>query len=144
MLIPSIFTNDLLDNFFMDNYKPTENYVSSAKQKYLMSTDIKEFDDHYDILTDLPGFEKENVKATLKEGYLTIEASKSDASSADSDVAYVHKERFTGTCNRSFFVGKRITQEDLHAAYSNGVLTISVPKVKELPANEQSQYITIE
>ena len=55
----------------------------------------------------------------------------------------VRKERYTGSCNRSFYVGDRVTQEDIKAAFKDGVLALQVPK--DVPkAVEQPKLITIE
>lgn len=145
MLVPSIFANDLFDNFFNDAYKPTENFVHSANSRNLMNTDIKEYEDKYELGIELPGYAKEDVTASLKEGYLTIEAERhADNEIKDNNGKYIRKECFTGKCQRSFYVGEQVTQNDIHAAFNNGILTVTVPKIKEQPKVEENHFIAIE
>ena len=145
MLVPSIFSNDLFDDFFNDSYKPAQRYVQSANSRNLMNTDIKEFEDKYELGIELPGYKKEDVTASLKDGYLTIEAERhADETLKEHKGQYIRKECFTGKSQRSFYVGELVTQNDIHASFENGILTIVVPKIKEQPKVEQTNYISIE
>ena len=123
---------DLIDDFFDDNF-------FNKKEKNLMKTDIKEKKDKYVIEMDLPGFEKENIKLELNNGYLTI-SGKQENKIDEEEEKYVHKERFYGECTRSFFVGDNIKEEDIDAEFKNGILKIDIPKKeeqKELPETKQ-------
>ena len=135
MLMPSIFGENLFDDF-MDGFAfPTAN---------VMKTDIKENDKGYELDVDLPGYKKEDVKAELKDGYLTISASNDNTKEEkDEDGKYIRKERYTGSVSRSFYVGKYVTEEDIHAKFENGILKLSVPKV-DAPKVEENKYISIE
>lgn len=148
MLVPSIFANDLFDTFFddyNDSYTPSKKYAQSANSRNLMNTDIKEFEDKYELGIELPGYEKSDVAASLKDGYLTIEAERhADTSIKEKNGKYIRKECFTGKCQRSFYVGEQVTQNDIHAAFNNGILTITVPKIKEQPKVEENHFISIE
>ena len=111
----------------------------------LMKTDIKDVDGNYELSMDLPGFHKEDVKIQLKEGYLTIQASRTEnKDEKDNNGKYVHRERYTGQCSRSFYVGKDLTQEDIKAKFEDGVLKLTVPKIEKKPEEPKSKYITIE
>lgn len=123
---------DLFDEFFDDNF-------FNKKEKNLMKTDIKEKKDRYTIEMDLPGFEKENIKLELNNGYLTI-SGKQENKIDEEEEKYVHKERFYGECTRSFFVGDNIKEEDIDAEFKNGILKIDIPKKeeqKEIPETKQ-------
>lgn len=145
MLVPSIFSSDLFDNFFDVPYKARENFIRSANSRDLMSTDITEFEDKYELGVELPGYEKKDVTASLKDGYLTIEAERhAENQTKEKNGKYIHKECFTGKCQRSFYVGEQITQEDIRATFNNGILTVTVPKIKEQPKIEENHFITIE
>ena len=123
---------DLFDDFFDDNF-------FNKKEKNLMKTDIKEKKDKYIIEMDLPGFEKENIKLELNNGYLTI-SGKQENKIDEEEEKFVHKERFYGECTRSFFVGDNIKEEDIDAEFKNGILKIDIPKKeeqKELPETKQ-------
>lgn len=111
----------------------------------LMRTDIKEHDGGYDIVIDLPGFKKEDVEASLKEGVLTVSAKTSGETNDENEAGtYVRKERFSGQCSRSFYVGEDIEEEDIKAKFENGTLQIAVPKKVEQPKLEDARSISIE
>ena len=144
MLMPSIFGENLFDDF-MDGFAfPTANWNYAKNTANVMKTDIKENDKGYELDVDLPGYKKEDVKAELKDGYLTISAS-NDSSTEEKDEKgkYIRKERYTGSVSRSYYVGKYVTEEDIHAKFENGILKLSVPKV-DAPKVEQNKYIAIE
>ena len=144
MLMPSIFGENLFDDF-MDGFAfPTANWNYAKNTANVMKTDIKENDKGYELDVDLPGYKKEDVKAELKDGYLTISASNDNTKEEkDEDGKYIRKERYTGAVSRSFYVGKYVTEEDIHAKFENGILKLSVPKV-DAPKVEVNKYISIE
>ena len=110
-----------------------------------MRTDVKESDTGYELDIDLPGYKKENVKAELKNGYLTIQAKTSQNNDQkDENGKYIRRERYYGTCSRSFYVGEEIRQEDIKARFEDGILRVSVPKKEEKPVIEEIKYIPIE
>ena len=142
MLMPSIFANDLMDGFFD---APERNYKKSYYNSGLMKTDIKENKDGFEVIMDLPGFKKEDVKIQLKNGYLNIQATREEKKDEKDDKGkYVRRERYTGTCNRSFYVGSSIKHEDIHAKYEDGILKLSVPKKAPKAVEEKDGYIAIE
>lgn len=141
MLMPSIFGETLLDDFFGF---PKERYVKTNNTG-LMQTDISESDDSFSLVMNLPGFKKEDVKAELKDGYLTINASTNTSSEEkDDNGTYIRKERYSGSCSRSFYIGEAVTQEDIKAKFADGTLKIIVPKKEQKPEVEEAKYIAIE
>ena len=142
MLMPSIFGESLLDDFFED---PFDNYAYAMNTSNLMKTDVKDTDQGYEITMNLPGVKKEDVKAELKDGYLTISAvSNSKKDEKDGKGRYIRRERYSGSCSRSFYVGEDVGQEEIKAKFENGTLTLLVPKKEEKPAVEEKKYIAIE
>ena len=143
MLMPSIFGENLLDDFFDS---PFYDYSYRAGSADLMKTDIKDTDQGYEITMNLPGVKKEDVKAELKDGYLTISATaNSNKDEKDNKGHYIRRERYSGTCSRSFYVGDGVTQDEIKAKFENGALTLTVPKKEEKPAVEDNKkYIAIE
>lgn len=138
MLMPSIFGERLFDNFFDF---PFGNYSGNPAMK----TDVKEKDGNYELAIDMPGFKKEDLKAELKNGYLTISASTNkNNDEKDKDGRYIRRERYTGSCRRSFYVGEAVTQEDIKAKFEDGILKILVPKKEAQPKVEENKYIAIE
>ncbi len=142
MLMPSIFRDDLFDDFFG---APFRGYKFDSGTHQMMRTDIKDLDSSYEVTMDLPGVKKEDVNAELKDGYLTINAT-SDTQKEERDEAgrYIRRERYSGTCSRSFYVGEQITQEDIKARFENGTLKLQIPKKEARPAVEDKKYIAIE
>ena len=151
MLAPSIFgMNDLFDDFGdVFEFSPAfRKQVAAARN---ISSDIKELADGYQIEMELPGFSKEEVKAQLKDGYLTITAEHNAENKEENNeqgqkkeaVKYIRRERYYGKCQRSFFVGKNVTEEDINAKFENGILTMYVPKEVKKPQVEE-KFITIE
>ncbi|MGN0332522.1 MAG: Hsp20/alpha crystallin family protein [Lachnospiraceae bacterium] len=132
---------DLFDEMFRDPFF-TRSYDNSSTQ--IMKTDIHDKDGNYIIEMELPGYAKEDIKADLKDGYLTISASRNETKEEkDAKGNCLRKERYTGSCNRSFYVGEQVTQNDIKAAFKNGILTLQVPK--DMPkVEDQPQLITIE
>ena len=145
MLMPSIFGESLLDNFFDDFAgAPKSNLRFATPSNSIMKTDIRETDTHYELEIELPGYRKEDVQAELKDGYLVISAKNERVTEDTGNKEYIRRERFYGTSSRSFYVGKDIRQEDISARFENGVLMLSVPKHVQKPVEEEKKYISIE
>ena len=143
MLMPSIFGENLFDDF-MEGF-PFGSYRNASSFGSLMKTDIRDTNQGYELDIDMPGFRKEDIKAELKNGYLTIEAeSHQEKNEKDDNGRYIRRERYSGSCRRSFYVGKEVTQEDIKAKFDNGILKLTVPKKEALPKKEENHYIAIE
>ena len=151
MLMPSVFGENLFDDFFNGfpfyddrEVRNTEKKLYGKHAGNVMKTDIKESDNGYKLMIDLPGFTKDEVQVTLKDGYLTISAEKGlDKDEQEKDTGrYIRRERYSGACSRSFYVGEAVTEEDIKASFQHGILTLDVPK-KE-PAKPEAKRITIE
>jgi HSP20 family molecular chaperone IbpA len=146
MLMPSIFGENLFDDFFGDFGRPMRSAVNFGNAaSSIMKTDVKETDAGYEIDIDLPGYKKEDVKAELNEGYLTINASTQTSNDEkNSEGKYVRRERYSGTCSRSFYVGENVTQEEIKAKFEDGILKLFVPKKEEKEKLPENRYIAIE
>ena len=142
-MLPSIFGENLFDDWFESPIEKTffgeRNPLYGKHAKNLMKTDVRETDSSYELAIDLPGFKKEDIQAQLKNGYLTISASKGlDKDETDKEGRYIRQERYTGQCCRTFYVGDGISQEEIRAKFEDGILKLSVPK-KQPKAIESSQ-----
>ena len=152
MLVPSIFSNNFFDDFFEFPFIDDREERNAERKLYghhaanLMKTDIKEFDDKYEVEIDLPGFKKDEIKAELNNGYLTVSAAKGlDEDKEDKKTGkYIRRERYAGACQRSYYVGEDITEEDIKASFEHGILTLFVPKKEAKPAVEEKKYISIQ
>ena len=137
MMIPRRHDFDLFEDMFGDSF------FNEGESK-LMKTDIKEKKDEYVIDIDLPGYDKGGIKLNIQDGYLTVHAQVNKEENNEEKGKFVRKERYSGECSRSFYIGEDITEEDIKAKFKNGTLTIEVPKKerrKELP---EKKYIPIE
>ncbi len=141
MLMPSIFAENLFDEFF-DDFPMPRQFRNIDRQLYgknaarEMKTDVHEHEDHYEVDIDLPGFKKEEITLSLEEGYLTVNAAKGlDKDETDKKGRMIRQERYAGSMQRSFYVGEALTEEDITARFENGVLSLNVPKreAKKLP-----------
>ena len=148
MMMPSIFGENLFDDFMDDFSFPTfpnvdkELYGKHAKN--LMKTDVKETENAYEIDIDLPGFKKDEIQLELNDGYLTISAEKGlDKDEEDEKKHYLRRERYAGSMSRSFYIGEGITEEDIHAKYEYGILKLSIPK-EQPKAVPEKHFISIE
>ncbi|HIU84596.1 MAG TPA: Hsp20/alpha crystallin family protein [Candidatus Aphodousia gallistercoris] len=145
MLFPTIYGENLfddLDDFFDMEPRQVQRrdplYGKNASR--IMKTDIRETDKAFELDIDLPGFKKEDIQAHLKDGYLTISAQK-QVEHDDKDQKsgrYIRRERFSGSCSRSFYVGESVKEEDIEAKFENGILQLSIPKkAPEVPVQKQ-------
>ena len=135
MLMPTMRTN-VFDDLF-------NNPFFTKSESSMMKTDIKEHDNCYDLMIALPGVKKEDIKAELNDGYLTVSAeSNTSKDEKDDNGKYICRERYSGSYSRSFYVGDTVTEQDISAKFENGTLKLTVPKKESLP-EKQNKYIAI-
>lgn len=137
MMIPRRKDFDILEDIFKDP-------IFNVDESKIMKTDIKEHENNYSIVVDLPGYNKEDIKVSVEDGYLTIHATMNSENEEKEKGKFVRRERYFGECSRSFYVGDDITTEDIKANYKNGSLKLEVPKKevrKEIP---EKTYVEIE
>ena len=153
MLMPSIFGEDLFDDFMRDfpfyddkQARRAEKKLYGHRGRNLMKTDIRETDGSYELEMDLPGFTKDEVKVSLENGYLTVQAAKGlDEDEQEKKTGrYIRRERYAGDCERSFYVGEDVTQEEIKGEFKHGILRLSIPKKEAKPAVPEKKYIVIE
>ena len=151
MLMPSIFGNDMFGDFFTDpwfddkEFKDMQKKLYGHRAKNVMSTDVKEVENGYELEMDLPGFKKDEIKASVENGYLTISAARGlDEDEKDKKSGkYIRRERYAGACERSFYVGEGISQDDIKASFQHGILRLFIPKEPEKSV-EEKKYVAIE
>lgn len=150
-MLPTVFGRDFFDDFFDFPFfddrdvQKAERKLYGHRGKNLMKTDVQESDTGYVLEMDLPGFKKEDIQVSLNDGYLTIRAEKGTEQDQDNqDNRYIRRERYTGVCERSFYVGDYLTEKDIHGEFKHGVLKLTIPKQNAKPAVEEKKYIAIE
>ena len=140
-MLPAIFSRDI-DLF--DDMFPSRLF-SDQRDLDVMKTDVKETANGYELKIDLPGVRKENLKAELSDGYLTISATtESEDNEDDKKSKYIRRERSFGSFSRTFYVGENLKEEDVKARFDNGILVLDIPKLKDDECNENKRYIAIE
>jgi len=148
MLVPSIFGENLFDDWFDFPQWPDFRDLDKAERKLygrradrMMKTDVHEHEDHYEVDIDLPGFRKEEISLELNNGYLVISAAKEHEQKNKGKE--IRKERYSGSMQRSFYVGEQIKEEDVKAKFEHGVLSLELPK-KDTPKVPEKKTIMIE
>ena len=138
MLMPRRRDFDLFGDMFDDPF-------FTNNDSKMMKTDIKENDNNFELEIDLPGFKKDDIKMSIDDGYLTINAKQEDnKDEKDKHGKYVRRERYFGECSRSFYIGDDIKEEDIKAKYKNGTLRVEIPKKEEKKNLPNKKYIQIE
>lgn len=135
MLYPRIFNDSIFDDL-MDMTFPTFRDLEDVDKKlygknapHVMRTDVHEHDDRYEVDIDLPGFKKDEIGLSLENGYLTVTAAKGlDTDHNDKQGKLIRRERYAGSMQRSFYVGKNLDETDIKAKFEDGVLKLTVPK----------------
>lgn len=136
MLIPRKNNFDLWEDIFKDPFFNTND-------SKVMKTDIKENKNDYDIIIDLPGYDKENIKIDVDNGYLNVSASMNTTNEEKNDGKFVRRERYFGECSRSFYVGDNIETEDVQASFKNGILKLVIPKKEDKKEIQDKKYVEI-
>jgi HSP20 family molecular chaperone IbpA len=147
MLLPSIFGESLLDDL-MDmprfEFPDIDRKLYGKNAAHVMKTDVREHDGGYEVDIDLPGFKKDEIKLALENGYLSVSAAKAlNNDEKDKKGKVIRQERYSGSMQRSFYVGEGVTEEDIKAKFEDGVLKLTVPK-KEKEAVPEKKLIQIE
>ena len=137
LMIPRRNDFALLDDIFKDPF-------FNNNENGLMKTDIKENDDSYSIVVDLPGYSKDNIKIEVEDGYLTIHATINNENEETEKGKFVRRERYFGECSRSFYVGDSVETTDVKAAFKNGILSLEIPKKEDKKEIPEKKYVEIE
>ena len=112
-----------------------------------MKTDVKETEDGFEVSMDLPGFKKDEISAELKNGYLTIRAERQvnrDTPDGWKPGTYIRQERYSGSLQRSFYIGEGITEQEIHGKFENGTLSLTIPKKPEKEKVPKKHFVAIE
>lgn len=117
-----VFPHHFVNHFFDDFMKPFDGSYSVPK------VDVEDKETEYVLTTDLPGMAKEDIRLTYDNDILTISAHHEETKDEkDEKKNYIRKERTSNTFCRQFQVGG-IQKDHIQAAFSNGVLTVTLPK----------------
>ena len=144
MLMPSIFGESLFDEMMDFPWERERKAALKKMEKNIMKTDIKVKEDAYEVHVELPGYKKDQLSLELENGYLTVKAVKNaETQEKKEEGKYIRKERYSGSCSRSFYVGEEVKHEDISAKFEDGVLYLTIPKVDPNKVQEK-KHISIE
>ena len=139
-MLPSIFGESLLDDIwgsgFDRDWMAADRELYGKHAKNLMKTDVRESENGYEMAIELPGFQKEDIKVDLKDGYLTVSAQKSLNKEEHQGKKILRQERYSGSCSRTFYIGD-VKAEDVKGKYDAGILTLSFPKEDQRQIEEK-------
>lgn len=151
MFMPTIFGENLFDDFMNDFFRDADREMRRLQKRLyghhgnnLMKTDVKETDNGYELAMDLPGFTKDDIEISLNHDYLVISASKNlnQDEKNEENGRYIRRERYSGACRRSFYVGNGVSEADIRAEFKHGILMLFIPKAEnKIP---EKKYIAIE
>ena len=145
--LPAVFGENMMDLFddfdrdFFRGFGRPEHMLYGKNAPRMMKTDVKETDEGYELAVDLPGFKKEEIRLDLNNGYLTISTEKSLENKEEKHGKMLRQERYSGTMQRSFYVGENLTEEDVKAKYEDGVLTVCLPRKEAQKVQEKKQIL---
>ena len=152
MMVPYMFNEALMDDLFSNDWEHDFDRAMKAaaprgmfgkRAANVMKTDVRELENTYELDIDLPGFKKEEVNIELDKGYLTISATRTaDNDEQDKKGQYIRRERYSGECSRSFYIGENIEPKDVIAKFENGILQIAFPKAPQ-PKQPENKRISI-
>ncbi|MCD6181987.1 MAG: Hsp20/alpha crystallin family protein [Candidatus Cloacimonetes bacterium] len=100
-----------------------------------MALDILEHEETYEVLANLPGFKKKDISLSLDGNELTIEAKREEKKEEKKPNLY-RCERYSGNYRRTVTLNDLCDVENISASYTDGVLSLIIPKIAPKPAKE--------
>ena len=144
-LVNDTIFSDLFDDPFFSGLRHAASHVGDVTNTAsLLSTDVRETEDGYDVDIDLPGYNKDDISVELHDGYLTVSAHKDEKHDEEEGGKWLRRERYVGDSARSFYVGEQVQDSNVHASYKDGTLCLKIDKVAPKPEVENKQTIAIE
>ena len=140
----SITTRPIQDLFSIHNemsrlfdnwYRPTRYRADGENLDWAPVVDILEADEHVEIRAEIPGLSEKDVQVSVTDDVLTLKGEKTQETE-DTNQKYHRVERSYGRFQRSFTLPANLDPEDIKAKFTHGVLTVSIPKVKEVEPKE--------
>ncbi len=114
--------------FYSPFLAPLHAKTDAGTYNWAPSVDISETDDTFEVRAELPGVAKDDLHVSVKENLLTLSGEKRQENAGDDTQNYRRVERRYGSFQRRFTLPSEVATDDIKAEYSNGVLTLSIPK----------------
>ena len=103
----------------------------SSTKSWMLAVDVNETETEFFLSADMPGLDKKDVSVDIHDGVITIKGERGIDNEKSTD-GYRIRERQLGSFNRSFRLPDNVNEEKVAAKFKNGVLTVALPKIKEI------------
>jgi len=128
--------NSYFDNIVRNFFENEANYEPVPLEKK-MPIDMVEYEDKFEVVANLPGFKKENVKISINDNEVVITATQAEKSEEQKGTLY-RSERYQGNYRRTVYLNDFSDKEGIKANFENGVLYLTIPKKAPKPVQEIS------
>jgi HSP20 family protein len=126
-----------IDRFFGDHWTPVAREGEPVGAFFAPRVDVKDKQDHFEITAELPGVAKDDIRLTLVDGVLTLEAEVRQEDKEEKDGKVIRQERRYGKILRSFNLGGEVHEEDITANFTDGLLVLKAPKLEEVAPKQR-------
>lgn len=113
--------------FYSPFFAPTRMRTDADTYNWTPSVDISETDNGFEVRAELPGVAKDDLSVSVKDNFLTLSGEKRQENSEDTQ-NFQRVERRYGSFQRRFTLPPEVAADDIKADYTDGVLTLSIPK----------------
>jgi HSP20 family protein len=118
----------LFDRFFGGAERPLAAHTGARTAQ--PAIDLVEASDHYEVIADLPGVTREQVKVEFEDGVLTLKGERPEADVADEDARWFRRERRSGAFARAIVFREEVEVAAIEANVKDGVLRVRIPKAE--------------
>lgn len=131
----------IMDSLFNEMEKPMSPMRAFDGMFAGIQTDIKENETNYELVMNVPGFEKEDIEISTNDGILKVKSEKEETNENKDNDKYIIKERSSSSFKRCFKLPSNVDVKTISAKMDKGVLTLTLPKVEK---DDTSNKITID
>lgn len=124
---------------FDDFFKPWNEWFESGLQRTMTvpAVNVTDKQDHYEVTLAAPGLNKEDFKVDVDNHLMTISAAKEE-NKEDKDKTYTRREYNYSSFSRSFSLPDEVVKEQITAQYTNGILSLNLPKKQSSKQNNNT------
>jgi HSP20 family protein len=123
---------NMMDRFFEDSWRPMLEDDDFNMDVNRMAIDLDEDDQSYNITTELPGVQADNIHVRLDGDYLLIEGEIPEQTVEREGKRALIKERRYGKYSRRIRLPQPVQSDKIEANFENGVLKLTLPKLEEV------------
>ena len=123
---------EFVPDHFVNEFDSWMNHFwNEPKQSFSPTIEVKEKDNHFELIAEIPGMSKEEINIEIKEDTLTIQGERKSKTEAEKEKGYHYSERRFGRFSRSFTLPDGVNTSLIEATHKNGILTLNIPKPEE-------------